>query len=114
MSVSDAMKEPRRAKCRPPTETELAAAAEEVSERSGERGIEETRRSSSGEAEEPEEPEDGSLQEDEPIQIPGEKELPRKTKIARKRLRSRLTDGDEFHRAQKRKTRISLITKPGP
>lgn len=102
------------AKCRPPTEAELALAAEEArrirpSERAGEKG---TRvegvsgKEGSGEPEEPDESEGG----EEEAQEKGKERSPRTialSAILGKRLRSRITDGESSQRAAKRRPRIS-------
>ncbi|KAG8213003.1 hypothetical protein J3R82DRAFT_11390 [Butyriboletus roseoflavus] len=121
MTVAEALKEPRSAKCRPPTEAELALAAEEVNgtpneatdeQGTGVEGI--SGAEGSGEPEEPENPE-GSASEDEIVQEKEEEQSPRKISdllILGKRRRSRITDVEETQRARKLRPRISITTKP--
>lgn len=123
MPVADATKEPRRAKCRPPSEAELAAATEEASkasssEQTAEQGTEvegEMRREGSGEPEEVDELEEESPREEGVAQKAGEEESPRKTYNSNlgKRLRSRLTDGEDPQRARKLRPRNSLVSRDG-
>lgn len=118
MTVAEALKEPRSAKCRPPTEAELTLAAEEVrtpspeptdEQGSGVEGISgHEGSSSSSESENPEG--------EEIVQGKGEEQSPRKTEvlILGKRLRSRVAGGEESQRAKKRKplARIYAPRKP--
>lgn len=111
MPPADAAKEPRGAKCRPPTEAELALAAEEArippSEResresTGVEGVIENE--GSGEPGEPDEPEGGTREEE--AQESGEERSPQSVAlpaILRKRMRSRMTDGEETQRPRKRR-----------
>jgi hypothetical protein len=114
MPLADAMKEPRTAKCRPPTEAELALAAEETrripsSERAGEKGAGVdgvSGNEGSGEPEELDEPEGGSTREEEALER-GKERSPQMTALSAmlgKRRRSRITDGE---RVMKRRPRIS-------
>ncbi|KAF8442342.1 hypothetical protein L210DRAFT_3644462 [Boletus edulis BED1] len=115
-STNDAMKEPRRAKCRPPTEAEIALAAEEMPgiERIGEKGTraEVTVRSEgSREPGEADEAEGESARESEGHEGVEERS-PRMSALSPgKRLRSR-TDGEESQRSRKLRPRISLVAKP--
>ncbi|KAF8135058.1 hypothetical protein EV363DRAFT_851130 [Boletus edulis] len=114
--LADAMKEPRRAKCRPPTEAEIALAAEEMPgiERIGEKGTraEVTVRSEgSREPGEADEAEGESARESEGHEGVEERS-PRMSALSPgKRLRSR-TDGEESQRSRKLRPRISLVAKP--
>jgi len=116
MPLADAMKEPRRAKCRFPTEAEIALAAEEASEmpvdeRIGEKGT--VRSEGSGEPGEADEVEGRSARESDPHEEPeGEEQSPRMSALSPgKRLRSR-TDGEESQRSRKlRRPRHSLLAK---
>ncbi|KAH0833314.1 hypothetical protein J3R83DRAFT_12380 [Lanmaoa asiatica] len=121
MTVTDALKEPRSVKCRPPSEAELALAAEEAKRSppteptSGPgTGVEVVGREGSGEPDEPDEPEEGSTREEEVVQERGEEQSPRRTDILilGKRLRSRPTDSEESQRARKLRPRISVTAKP--
>lgn len=115
MPLADAMKEPRRAKCRPPTEAELTLAAEEtrrfppperpsgkVTRAEGAVGGE-----GSGEPEEPEEHEGGSAREEESQEREEER-----SEVLGKRVRSHATDGEESPRARKLRPRNSISSKP--
>lgn len=122
MTVAEALKEPRIAKCRPPSEAELALAAEEANktppnepageEGTGVEGV--SGRECSGEPEEPEDAEEGSAREEEVAQERGKDRSPRKPDILflGKRLRSHPTDSEESQRARKLRPRISITAKP--
>ncbi|KAF8554386.1 hypothetical protein OG21DRAFT_1579471 [Imleria badia] len=118
----EASSEPRRAKCRPPTEAELALAAEEAMKfpppertsvkRTGVEGA--VGGEGSGEPEEPEEPEGGSAREEE-AQEREEERSPRMVALSEvlgKRLRPHTSDGEESQRARKLRPRISITAKP--
>ncbi|KAI9566782.1 hypothetical protein HD554DRAFT_2112389 [Boletus coccyginus] len=111
MPLADAMKEPRRAKCRLPTEAELALAAEEArsrapSERTSEKGVGVEAVVRSEGSEEPEEPEGESTRE---VAQGEEEERPLRMGVLSttlgKRLRARTTDGEVSPRAKKRRPR---------
>lgn len=113
MPLADAMKEPRRAKCRLPTEAELALAAEEArsrapSERTGEKGVGVEAVVRSEGSDEPEEPEGGSTREDAQGEEEEEERPLRMSALSTtlgKRLRARTTDGEVSPRAKKRRPR---------
>lgn len=120
MPAADATKEPRRVKCRAPTEAEIALAVEEASKmHHGQRTSERNRaegaveRGGSGEPEEPEEAEGGSAREEE-SQERGEDQSSRMTSLSAilgKRVRPRSQDSGE--RAKKLRPRISIaVSKP--
>lgn len=119
MPVTEATKQPRRAKCRPPSDAEIALAAEEISklpanEQSGERGTGtdgENGLESSGESEGPEEAEGMSTREEEVDQERGEEQPPAKPKV-KKRPRSRRVGVEEHQRAKKRWRRTGMAAKP--
>ena len=119
MPVADAMKEPRRARCRPPTEAELALAAEEASrlsssERTSEQKTEvegESRREDLGEPNEAEEPDKGSPQEEGGgAQKEGEEDSQRKSHHP-SNLGKRFRTREELYRSRRLRPRVAALPK---
>ena len=118
MPLVDAMREPRRVKCRSPTEAELALAEEEIRNMPSSQRIEKgarvegiVRSEGSGEPEGAEEHEGGSTGEEEAQGGREERSTALSNPTLGKRLRSR-TDGEESQRSRKLRSRISLTAKP--
>ncbi|KAG9315330.1 hypothetical protein JVU11DRAFT_4472 [Chiua virens] len=116
MPVTEAMREPRTAKCRPPSEAELALAAEEarkgpLSDRTGEKEVivepeGGNRRGGSGEHEEIAEPVNGDASTQELAQTWERWRKNRPSLLPQKRLRPSSIDGGP-KRTKKRKSRPS-------